>query len=336
MDIAVIGCGGVGKAFLKLLLEKEEILNIKVKYILEYYGGIYDKQGIDLKEITEFIKLEKDITKFKNGGNSDVNFDVLIKNKDVDLIVVMTPTNKETGEPGISFIRKALQNKIHVVSSDKGPILLDYHGLKKIAKENLVQLGIGCTTGGALPSVNAGLIDLAGAKVLSIEGVLNGTTNFILDEMEQYGSTYIDALLKAQRLGIAETNPSLDVEGFDTASKLLILTNAIMGENKTLGDIIIEGITNIKPDDIKKAKDQGKKIKLIGKTEIKDEKLIMTVKPESILESHPLYNVSGKNKAVKYVSDTLGELIIIGGASGVREAAASILRDIINIQKGYK
>lgn len=341
MDIGIIGCGGVGKAFLKLLKEKEQFLkeeklDIKVKYILEYYGGIYDKNGISLDEIINFNEKEKDITKFPKGGNKDIDFNSMLCNKDVDLIVVMTPTNKDTGEPGLSFIRGALENGIHVVTSDKGPILIDYHGLKSIAHKNSVQLAIGCTTGGALPSVNAGFIDLAGASIKSIEGVLNGTTNFILDEMEQGTMTYEEALLKAKELGIAEANPTLDVEGWDTASKLLILTNVLMNENKTLRDILVEGITSLTPEDMQYVKKQGKRFKLIGKTEIKEGKTVMTVKPEIIDNDHPLFNVCGKNKAVKYVSDTLGDLTIIGGASGVRPAAASILRDIINIKRDYK
>lgn len=342
MKIGVIGYGGVGKAFVELIKQKtqylqKENIRIALNYILDYNGGVYNKDGIALDEIIAFAQTEKDITKFPKGGSAAVNFDSIIQNRDVDLVVIMTPTNKDTGEPALSYIRSALAHGIHVVTSDKGPVLIDYQGLKQSALENGAQFAIGCTTGGALPSVNAGIIDLAGSSILSIEGVLNGTTNFILEEMKEKEIPYEAALKTAQELGIAETDPTLDVEGWDTATKLLILTNVLMNVKKTLQDtdIQVQGITKITPADIKQAQKEGKKYKLIGRTQKTDGGLTLTVKPEQLDASHPLYNVDGKNKAVKYTSDTLGDLTVIGGASGVVPAAASVLRDIINISRGY-
>jgi len=250
--------------------------------------------------------------------------------------VELTPTNKDTGELAITYMRRVLKKGIHVVTGNKGPILLAYNELNTLASKNDVQLGIGCTTGGVLTSINAGLIDMAGAEILSIEGILNGSTNFILREMVESKVEYPEALEKAQKLGIAETDPSLDVNGWDTASKLLILTNVLMGKEKKMEDIAVEGITNLNVEDIIAAMENGEKYKLIGKTQVKDGKHIMTVKPERIKSDHPSYGVEGKNKAVKYTSDTLGDLTVIGGASGTLPAAASIYRDIINIVRGYK
>lgn len=342
MNIGIVGFGGVGKAFLKLVYDKKNELEnegiyIQINYIIGRTGGVYNNHGIELQRFIDFLSNEKDITKYCDGGKAeDINFELMLNNKDIDIMVEMTPTNKETGEPGITHIRRCLENNINVVTSNKGPILIAYKKLYNLAKAHNVQLGIGCTTGGALPAINGGLMDLAGADITSIEGVLNGTTNFILKEMEDTGCDYADALKEAQRLGIAETNPSLDVEGFDTASKLLILTNVLMNTEKTMKDISIEGITNVTPDDIKRANSLNKKYKLVGKTEIVNNELEMTVKLQLLDPSNPLYGVEGKNKAVRYISDTLGELTIIGGASGVTPAAASILRDIININRGYK
>lgn len=342
MKIGIVGFGGVGKAFLKLIYDKKNELEnegvyIQINYIIGRTGGVYNKDGIDLHKFINFLFSEKDISKYCDGGKiENINFELMLNNKDIELLVEMTPTNIETGEPGMTHIRRCLENNINVVTSNKGPILIAYKKLYNLAKANNVQLGIGCTTGGALPAIDGGLIDLAGAEIVSIEGVLNGTTNFILKEMEDTGCNYDDALKEAQKLGIAETNPSLDVEGFDTASKLLILTNVLMNTEKTMKDISIEGITKLKPDDIKRANTSNKKYKLVGKTEIVNNELEMSVKLQLLDPSNPLYGVEGKNKAVRYISDTLGELTIIGGASGVTPAAASILRDIININRGYK
>lgn len=339
MKIGIIGYGGVGKALIKLLKEKKELLekeNLKIQlnYVIDYYGGIYQKEGINLQDLIGFTKREKDITKF-DGGGANINLNTIIENNDIDLAVIMTPTNKETGEPGLSYIKTLLQNKKHVVTSDKGPVLIAYNQLKKIADENKAKLCIGCTTGGALPTVNAGLMDMAGAEITSIEGVLNGTTNFILKDMEENDVSYEEALKKAQEQGIAETNPKLDVEGYDTASKLLILTNLLMKQNKELKDITIQGITKLTKEEVKEAKQEGKKYKLVGKSQNESGIIKMSVSLQKLGQEDLLYSVDGKNKAAKYTSDTLGDLVIIGGASGVTPAAASILRDIVNIHRGY-
>lgn len=342
MKIAVIGYGGVGKALIRLLEEKQEWLaqeglSLQVNYIIDYYGGIYSKTGIDLKKLIEFTKKENDITKFKEGGSPDITLDMALSNGDMDLATVITPTNKETGEPGLSFIRSLLSNGIHTVTSDKGPVLLAYPELIKIAEDKKVQLGIGCTTGGALPSVNAGIMDMAGSCIQSIEGILNGTTNFILKEMEDSGRSYEDALKKAQECGIAETDSTLDVEGWDTASKLLILTNVLMGLSKTLSDVSVEGITKLTPQQVAAAAEEGAKYKLMGRTEKKpDGEITMSVCLQKLTPEHLFYGVEGKNKAVRYTSDSLGDLVVVGGASGLIPAAASILRDIVNIHRGCR
>lgn len=337
MRIGLIGYGGVGKAFIKLIVDKSSILkeegvDLEVIYIMNSKGGIYNQNGIDCTKLLALLNEGKSIIE-DNNENKKITPDFMLKTKDVDLIVELTSTNKETGEPALTYILKALENKIHVVTGNKGPIVHSYKKLEKMAKEKGVHLGIGCTCGGALPSVNGGIIELAGSEIYSIEGVLNGTTNYILKEMEDTGCTYDIALKKAKNLGIAEANPTFDVEGWDTAFKLLILTNVIMREEKKLSDIKIDGITNLTPDDIKNALKEEKRYKLIGKTSKSGKELSMVVRLEKVGKEHPFYNVDGKNKAVRYISDTLGELTLIGGASGTTAAAASILRDIIYINR---
>lgn len=341
MRIAIIGFGGVGKALIKLLIGKKaellyEGMDLKVNYVIGSKGGVYDRNGVDLIKFMDYSLKNKSIFEYPCGGSKDVNFEMLLKNKDVDTVIEMTHTNITDGEPGMSHILKSLQNGFNVITANKGPILLNYNKLKKVAKQNNVQLGIGCTTGGALPSINSGIIELAGSKINSIEGILNGTTNFIINEMETNKTEYSEALKKAQDIGIAEKNPELDVDGWDTATKLLILTNVLMDENKTLNDVNVVGVTKIKYSDIQEALNEGKKYKLVGRTIRKENGLDISVKLEKIGPENPLYVVDGKNKAVKYNSDTLGDLTIIGGASGVTPAAASVLRDLININRGFK
>jgi homoserine dehydrogenase len=307
MRIALIGCGGVGQAFVKLVEEKKEVLAA---------------QGLPLR-ITHII-----------GRANSADFHQIIAAKSADLAVLATPTNKESGEPGYSYIKAALSNGLHVVSADKGPILLSYHELKALAAAKGVKLGIGCTTGGALPAINGGLLDLAGAAILSIEGLLNGASNFILAEMRERRKSYAEALREAQQLGITESDPCLDVDGWDTAIKLLILTNVLLGEQKKLSDMEVRGISGLSAAELQQAARAGLRYKLVGQSRYEQGRLTLTVGPQLLSAAHPFYWVEGKNKAVRYTTDTLGELLLSGGASGVRAAAASLLRDIINIQRG--
>lgn len=341
MRIAIIGYGGVGRALVRLIRDKRDELRKEgiepiIKYIITSQGGIYDGEGIDLDKFITYSLKHRDITNYPEGGSKDIFFRQIIDNKDVDLVIEMTPTNIKNGQPALSYISTSLKNGINVITANKGPILLAYRELYELAKENKVQLGIGCTTGGALPSINAGIIDLAGAKILSIEGILNGTTNFILEEMEKNKIEYEEALKKAQELGIAEADPTLDVEGWDAATKLLILASVLMGGDKGLEDLDIEGITSIKYEDIERALKEGKRYKLIARAYLVDGDIRLKVGPELIGSDNPLYYVKGKNKAVRYITDTLGDLTVAGGASGVVPAAASILRDMINIHRGYR
>ena len=334
MDIGLIGFGGVGQALIKLLIDKESYLlqqynlKINVKYIIKSNGGIYNASGINLSEILKVIDENINIT-CHNEWKDNLNINDIIDNNDIDTLVELTSTNIETGEPGLTHIRKSLENNINVVTGNKGPILLDYKKLKVLADNNNVELKVGCTTGGALPSINGGIYDIAGSKIQSIEGVLNGTTNYILSKMANDNVDYKEALLEAQKVGIAESDPSLDVLGYDTASKIIILSNVLMNSDLKLEDLKSNGIEEVRLDNIEKAKVRGNKIKLIGKVYKKDNLVKGYVTPIEIDENHPLYCVDYKNKGIYYKTDTLGDISIIGGASGTMNAAASILRDII-------
>ena len=341
MDIGLIGFGGVGQALIKLLIDKESYLlqqynlKINVKYIIKSNGGIYNASGINLSEILKVIDENINIT-CHNEWKDNLNINDIIDNNDIDTLVELTSTNIETGEPGLTHIRKSLENNINVVTGNKGPILLDYKKLKVLADNNNVELKVGCTTGGALPSINGGIYDIAGSKIQSIEGVLNGTTNYILSKMANDNVDYKEALLEAQKVGIAESDPSLDVLGYDTASKIIILSNVLMNSDLKLEDLKINGIEEVRLDNIEKAKVRGNKIKLIGKVYKKDNLVKGYVTPIEIDENHPLYCVDYKNKGIYYKTDTLGDISIIGGASGTMNAAASILRDIILLLIIYK
>jgi homoserine dehydrogenase len=262
------------------------------------------------------------------GFDAQFNFKKIIDEHLVDIIAEYTPTNKETGEPGLSHIRLALESGIHVTTSNKGPILVAWPELSSLAREKGLLLGVGCTTGGALPSIIAGRDAMAGADISIIEGVLNGTTNYILSRMES-GLNYSEALKEAQSAGIAETDPSMDVEGWDTAVKLVILAKVVMDAKIGLKDLHVKGISNLTAEEVRSELAAGCRIKLIGKAWREGDEVRASVTPASVDATHPFYSVSAKEKCVRYVSDTLGDLFVSGGASGPIPAAASAMRDVL-------
>jgi len=331
LRFGIIGYGNLGKATVRLLARKMEEwrindgLKLTLICILDQNGGIVDVDGLDCEALASRGNESLDSLP---GFDPTFTFKKIIDNRLVDIIAEYTPTNKETGEPGLSHIRQALLNGIHVTTSNKGPILLAWQELSTSARERGLLLGVGCTTGGALPSIIAGRDAMAGADISSIEGILNGTTNYILSRMES-GMSYSEALNEAQCAGIAETDPSMDVEGWDTAVKLAILGNVIMNAKIELRDMTVKGITNLTAEDVKSELAAGRRIKLIGKAWLENGELHAAVAPESVDATHPFYSVSTKDKCVRYISDTLGDLFVSGGASGPIPAAASAMRDVL-------
>lgn len=319
MKVGLIGYGKVAKEFIKLVYERR--LPIDFKYVLKSNGGVFNKDGLDIEKL-----INSDIKKNKNWIDK-LSFED-VKNEDIDYLIELTSTNIETGEPALSFIKTALSKGINVVTGNKGPILLEYKNLKAISEGNGAYLGIGCTVGGALPSISLGEYGAAGAEIKEIQGVLNGTTNYILNAMRCENKSYEESLKHAQDIGIAEKNPYLDVEGYDTAIKTIILSNALMGSNLTLKDAEIEGITSVSLEDIKRVNERRKKIKLIGQAIKENGKVKVRVSPMEVDEDSPLFFIEGKNKGVFYKTDILGDITVIGGASSPKNAAASVLRDI--------
>jgi len=329
--LGIVGYGNLGKASVKLLAQKQEHwkategLDLVLTCVLDLNGGLINPGGLDCKALAAHGNVALDsLPEF----SSELNFKKMIDERLVDVITQFTPTNKDTGEPGLSQIRYALSHDIHVATSDKGPVLVAWPELSQLARERNLLLGVGCTTGGALPTVIAGRDAMAGADVSTIEGVLNGTTNYILNRMEN-GLSYEEALKEAQAAGIAEPNPSMDVDGWDTAVKLVILCKVVMEGKIDLKDVPVKGISSLTVDDVKGALAEGRRIKLVGKAWREGGEVRASVAPERVEAVHPFYSVSAKEKCVRYTSDTLGDLFVSGGASGTIPAAASALRDVL-------
>lgn len=334
--IGLVGFGNVGKAFIKLYQRmssywhKQHAMNASFHFVINSKGGIYNKNGLDIDALTKYAESAK-INEIQ-GWKDNLSFEEVFKQSRqyINLLVEVSSTNIKDGEPALSYIATALSNRISVVTGNKGPFLFKYKELTSLAKKNNLLLGIGCTTAAALPTINFGIFDLAGCNIIKIEGILNGVCNFILTQMDEQGITLDDALNKAISMGIAETNPSYDIDGWDTAVKTTIIANALMNTSLTLNNIYVEGIRTVNNEIISAARRQNKRIKLIGYAIRKGQDVEAGVKLKHIDNSNPLYNIRGTNKALSYITEPAGEFLITGGASSPEGAAYSLWRDIIN------
>ena len=246
------------------------------------------------------------------------------------VLIETTPTNLVDGEPGRTHIFAALEKGMEVVSANKGPIVLFYREIHELARQKGCGVHISAATAAALPTLDVGQVCLAGTRLLEIEGILNGSTNYILTRMQQDGCGYETALKEAQELGIAETDPSLDVEGRDTANKTVLIANRLFGMSLGPKDITVEGITKITAEDVAAARDAGQVIKLIGTAKRTDSGVQLSVAPKRLEQSHPLASVGGSEKAISYLTDTMHRITVSGGKSSPVGAAAALLKDLIN------
>jgi len=336
--IGLIGFGNVGQGFVRVLARKEVMLrekygfNFKIVGIADpVKGSVFDPNGLDPRKLIELVDRYGNIKAYE-GGRKDIDSLTLCRSGDVDIIVEVTPTNVKTGEPGLTHIREALSNGKHVVTSNKGPIALAYRELKELAEKKGVMLRFEGTVLSGTPAINLALESLAGAEISKVEGIVNGTTNFILTKMEE-GLTFEEALKEAQRLGYAEADPTADIEGWDAAVKAVIIANVIMGASITLNDVEREGISRISREDVANALKEGKKIKLLAEVVKEDGRVRASVKPTKIPLTHPLAGVSGPINALTLHTDTLGRVTIIGPGAGRVETGQAILSDVLAIHR---
>jgi len=242
--MAIFGFGTVGKGVAEVLLKKERLLknligDFKVVAIADSKSSLYG--DFDLREAIEY--------KIKHGRlPRDERARDLFDIESFDLLIEATPTNVFDGEPGLGYIREALKRGINVVTSNKGPLVVAFKELNDLAEKKGVHLGYEATVGGAMPVIKLVKKDLAGNQIIKILGILNGTCNYILSRMESEKIGYDQIILEAQQLGIAEADPSYDVEGIDAAAKLVIIANSLLGLDAKFEDVRITGIKNITPE----------------------------------------------------------------------------------------
>ena len=334
MRLLLIGFGTVAQGLAELLLEKDKELREKYGLDLKVVGisdmlkgSAYAPDGIDLAQALKLAKAGKKLDELP--GKFDGDALAMIEAAEADMMVEVTYTDIKTGEPATSHIRAALNKGMHVTTTNKGPVALYYQDLARLAADKGVKFLYEGTVISGTPLLNLIRETLAGSYITEMKGILNGTTNYILSEMEE-GQPYDDVLKRAQELGYAEAVPDADVLGWDALAKVTILANTVFGVDVKPDAFPCKGITEISADMIAEAKARGKRYKLIGKVWRDGDSVKGSVGPEEMDLSHPLAGVMGATNAVTISTDTLSDVTIVGPGAGRVETGYSVLIDIIH------
>ncbi len=330
MRIILCGFGVVGQSLAKLLESRAEDLyaryGLKPRIIgvFDSKGSAVDVSGLDVTRLIQIKKKYGSVRKYSNTKNN-VSGIQMINELEAEVLIETTASNYKDAEPGMSHIINAMKHGMHVISVNKGPLALAFPSLMELATYNHVIFRFSGTVGGGTPILDYAKNSLKGERIISFDGILNGTTNYILTNMTN-GMSFKDALNDAKNRGYVEADESLDLDGLDAAAKLVILANWIMGMKVTMPEIKCIGIRKIDSDDIKKAAANNSAIKLIASC---DNGLI--VEPKELPFDNPLC-VSGTLNAISFTSEHSGTQTIIGRGAGGIETASSILRDLIDIR----
>lgn len=327
----MVGFGVVGQSFAKLILSRSADLysqyGLKPRIVacLDNTGSAISPAGLDLQKLLQVKGARKTVGSYDKAA-AKFGPEQVIENVDAEVVIECSPTDLLTGEPGTSHIIAAMRTGKHVISVNKGPLALSFPSLIELANYNGVMLRFSGTVGGGTPILEFAKRCLKGDRIISFQGILNGTTNYILSRMGE-GLTYESALQDAKSKGYAEANPALDIDGLDAAAKLVIMANWVMGMKVTMKDVDRAGISGVKSSEVKKAVQRGSAIKLIASCDGKS----LRVAPTEVGRSDPIC-VNGTLNAVTFSSEHSGQQTIIGRGAGGMETASAVLRDLIEIR----
>ncbi len=328
MDIVIAGFGTVGQGVAEAIAMRNDLIKeafgkeARIVGAFDSSSAIYSEDGLD----PAMLLANKSGTG-KVGDEPLVDGVAFLESIDYDVLIEVSPTNIETGGSGLHHIRSALSNGRHVVTVNKGPLALAFGELSRLAQANGVEMRYEGSVGGAMPIINLCRESLMGQNINSLMGILNGTCNFILSRMDD-GLPFEQALKEAQELGYAETDPSYDINGVDTACKVVILANSVFGIDCTYDDVDVTGITAISEEAVAMAAEQNYCIRLIG--EVSPERL--EVSPRLVTKGHPL-SVTGTLNVAQVNTDLAGPISISGRGAGRMETASAILSDLLAIMR---
>lgn len=316
IHVGLLGLGTVGTGIARLLINNNALIASKLG------AQLYLKKAADLD-----IKRDRGIS-FKEGMLTTDPLEV-VNDPEIDIILEMIGGEKIAKE----LILKAIDNGKHIVTANKALLASQGDALFKAASEKGVAIAFEPSVGGCMPIIKTLRESLVGNHILSITGILNGTCNYILSKITSEGISFEKALIGAQTEGFAEADPTLDIEGYDTAHKLAILSSIAYGMKINLKDIYIEGISRITPMDIEFAEQCGYRIKLLAITKNNQDTIDARVHPAMIAFSNPLSNVNGSLNAVTISGDAVGDMMLYGHGAGMMPTASAAVSDLVDIAR---
>ena len=316
IQIGLLGCGTVGTGVAKLLIENKDLLTARV-------GA-----DLNLKWVAD-IDIETDRGIQFPAGVLTTDAQKVLNDPEIDIVIEMI------GGQGIAkdFILQAINNGKHIVTANKA--LLAAHGneLFATAAQKGVDLAFEASVGGCMPTIKSLRESLVANHIQSMSGILNGTCNYILTKIEDEGISFKEALAQAQQQGYAEADPTLDVEGFDTAHKIAILAALAYGMEINLKAVYIEGISRITPLDIEFARQFGYRIKLLAISKIRDNRVEARVHPTMIPFKNLLASISGTVNAITISGDAVSDILLYGRGAGMMPTASAVVSDIVDIAR---
>lgn len=335
VGLALVGLGNVGRRFLRLLIEHNDTLREKyglafsVHCVVDSSGVAVSDDGFDLAHLLEHkgrgLKL-RELREFDEG----LTLAVALDNVQCDILLEASPVDLNTGNPGLSNCRTALDLGLHLVLANKAPLALAQAELVRLAADTDVGILYSATFCGGLPVLNIIRRDMVCGKILGFRGIFNSTTNFILEEMLK-GRSYADALSETQERGIAEADPSIDVGGWDTAAKLVIAANSIVDAMITLADVSVSGIEDVQFDWLDQCRREGSVLKLVATAERIDAEWRFQVEPTPVPIASFLGSCSGWEMAIEIQSDIYGKSFHKLWEREPVPTAASMLRDAVHL-----
>ncbi len=347
LSLVLIGFGNVGKALARLLLRKQE--DLKAQYGITFqvtgiatsrHGTSLDPNGIDLQRALARIETGQPLATLSSFGAPASMTDFICacshaagKNADLEVLFENTPVNHLTGQPAIDHLRAALECGMHAVTANKGPVVHGFAQLNELAlqKQRRFMYESAVMDGAPIFSLFRG--PLPCAELRGFHGILNSCTNYILGLMEN-GESFEQAVSSAQAIGIAETDPSADIDGWDAAIKVSALSTALMGIPLKPQEVTREGISAITPQMLSEAQQAGERWKLVCTCRRLEDGLQAAVAPRRVPPGSPLYSINGTSSYVQFELDVLPGLGIVESNPGPETTAYGLLADMINIVRG--
>ena len=340
--LALIGFGNVARALARLLVRKQDLLKSQYDVTFSFtgiatgsHGFAVNPNGLDIQKALELVESKQSISPLSAIPVED-SLAVII-NSQADVIFENSPVNTQTGQPALDHIRKAFDLNMHAITANKGPVVHGYRELTALAKSKGKRFGFESTVLGGAPVFSVFREAFPLAELTSIKGIFNATTNVILSLMEN-GEAYDDAVKYAQSIGLAETDPTNDVDGWDAAIKVAALVTVLMDTPMTPQQVNPTGIRGITPEMIAKAKAEGKRYKLVCSAEKVDGKVTASVSPQLVDSTSPLYGMMNSSTGITFRTDVILDYSIIlsekpGMKGGPVETAYGLFADFVNAVK---